>query len=225
MQNNITVGDSPIGITVNPNNDLVYVSNSDSDTVSVIDSKANELVVRASFNVKPIDSGQISCNNEKIPTNEYKTIKVGSPCEAIPNNGFAFSSWVKRNLDSNSSITITESTPPSNPLLLFPNSNDNTFNLDSSGNFVANFRDAPSPVPEGIWIALFSILLGTFMPSIIRWINGWKQRRRFSEYNKELPTKFENKSRYGNKEVIDDEITELYVKGKINEMAAEYAKR
>ena len=35
--------------------------------------------------------------------------------------------------------------------------------------FVANFREAPPPVPDAIWIALFSILIGTFMPSIIRW--------------------------------------------------------
>lgn len=122
-------------------------------------------------------------------------------------------------MDSNSSITITESTPNSNPLLnlLFPNPDDNTFNIYSSGHFVANFREAPPPVPEGIWIALFSILLGTFMPSLIRWINGLKQRRRFYQYKRELLSKYENKSKYKNKEVIDDEITELYAKGKINE--------
>ena len=33
----VRVGDSPIGIAVNPNNNLVYVTNSESDTVSVID--------------------------------------------------------------------------------------------------------------------------------------------------------------------------------------------
>ena len=124
-------------------------------------------------------------------------------------------------MDSNSSKTITEFTPNSNLLLnpLFPNPNDNkynTFNIDSSGNFVAYFRDAPPPIPEAIWVALFTILLGTFMPSIIRWINGWKQRR-FSKYREELPSKYENKSKYKNREIIDDEIEELYAKGKINE--------
>jgi YVTN family beta-propeller protein len=222
VTNNITVGDYPYGVAVNPNNDLVYVANSESDTVSAIDSKANDIVVRASFDINPTDSGRIICNKEKIPTNEYKTIKFDSLCEAIPNNGFAFSSWVKRNLESNSSITITESTPNPNPLLnlLFPNPNANvlsTFNIDSSGHFVANFREAPPPVPDGIWIALFSILLGTFMPSLIRWINGWKQRRRFYKYKEELPSKYGNKSDYKKREAIDDEVTELYAKGKINE--------
>jgi YVTN family beta-propeller protein len=222
LPTNITVGDSPSGIAVNPNNNLVYVANFESDTVSVIDSKTDDIVVRASFNIKPVDSGQIICNDKKIPTNEYNTIKFDSVCETIPNSGFAFSSWVKRDLESNSSTTITESTPNPNPLLslFFPNPNANvlsTFNITSSGHYVANFRDAPPPVPDGIWIALFSILLGTFMPSLIRWINGWKQRRRFYKYKEELPSKYENKSKYKNREAIDDEITELYAKGKINE--------
>ena len=221
LPNDITVGDHPVGIAVNsnPENNLVYVANADSGTVSVIDGKTNDLVVTASFNIKPIDSGQIVCDKGKIPTNEYKTIKLDSVCEAIPNNGFAFSSWVKRDLNSNSSLTITESTQSSNPLSnilsLNPNDNDNNeFIIDSSGNFVANFRDAPPPIPDAIWIALFSILLGTFMPSIIRWVNGWKQRRRFYKYMKEeLPSKYKEKDRQG----IDGEIAELYAKGKINE--------
>ena len=33
----------------------------------------------------------------------------------------------------------------------------------------------------------------------------------------ELPSKYENKSKYKNREIIDDEIEELYAKGKINE--------
>jgi|SoiMetStandDraft_2_1073263.scaffolds.fasta_scaffold40354_2 hypothetical protein len=82
------------------------------------------------------------------------------------------------------------------------------------GKFTAYFSLAPPPVPEGIWIALFSILLGTFMPSIIRWINGWRQRRRFYKYtDKELPSEFKEKDRQG----IEEEIAELYAKGKIND--------
>jgi hypothetical protein len=126
---NIHVGDHPIGIAANPNNDMVYVANSESNTVSVIEGKTNDLVVGATFNLNPIDSGQILCDDEKIPTNKYRRIKSGFPCKAITNNGFAFSSWVERNLDSNSSITITESTanpPLSN--LLFHNPRDSKFN-------------------------------------------------------------------------------------------------
>jgi len=52
------------------------------------------------------------------------------------------------------------------------------------------------------------------MPSIIRWINGWRQRRRFYKYtDKELPSEFKEKDRQG----IEEEIAELYAKGKIND--------
>ena len=47
------------------------------------------------------------------------------------------------------------------------------------------------------------------MPSIIRWLNGWKQRKKFYRYMKELP--------YKDPKIIEKEITELYAKGKINE--------
>jgi hypothetical protein len=52
------------------------------------------------------------------------------------------------------------------------------------------------------------------MPSIIRWVNGWKQRRRFYKYvEEELPSKYKEKDRQG----MDGEIAELYAKGQINE--------
>jgi hypothetical protein len=52
------------------------------------------------------------------------------------------------------------------------------------------------------------------MPSIIRWLNGWKQRRRFYKYMEELPSKYNSNIDI---KIIDQEITELYAKGKINE--------
>ena len=48
---NVTVGDNPIGIAVNPNNNLVYVTNSYSDTVSVIDGKTNEVLTNDTVTV------------------------------------------------------------------------------------------------------------------------------------------------------------------------------
>jgi len=217
VSTNIPV-ENPRGIAVNPNTNTVYVTHRDSNIVSVIDGNINAVVVGATFKLTPPESGQIICNKkEEIPTNTYVRIKLGSICNADANTGFVFNSWIEE-MGSNSTKTITKST--SHGFSLFSNPNDDnytSFEVSSFGNFVANFREAPSPVPEGIWIALFSILIGTFMPSIIRWINGWKQRRRFYKYKEELPSKYENKSNYKNREAIDDEITELYAKGKINE--------
>jgi YVTN family beta-propeller protein len=40
----IPVGNNPFGVAINPTNGLVYVANSDSGTVSVIDPKTNTVV-------------------------------------------------------------------------------------------------------------------------------------------------------------------------------------
>ena len=41
---NIITGNSPWDISVNPNANFVYVTNSDSDTISVIDGKTNSVM-------------------------------------------------------------------------------------------------------------------------------------------------------------------------------------
>jgi YVTN family beta-propeller protein len=173
------VGTTPADITVNPETNMVYVVNSDSNTVSVIDGSTNEVMEGAIFNVNPVDSGQVVCGKQ-IPTNLYVKIKAGTSCKANANSGFVFNSWTEK-LGSNSSRTITKS--PTNSI--FSNPNDDkyaNFTVTSFGNYIANFREAPSPIPEGVWISLFGIMLGTIMPSIIRWLNGLKQRKRFYRY-------------------------------------------
>ena len=40
----ITVGEFPIGISVNPMNNIIYVTNNHSDTISVIDGKTNSVI-------------------------------------------------------------------------------------------------------------------------------------------------------------------------------------
>jgi hypothetical protein len=48
----------------------------------------------------------------------------------------------------------------------------------------------------------------------LRWYNGWKQRRTFYGNIKDLPSKYDSKT---DLKTINNEITELYAKGKINE--------
>jgi hypothetical protein len=85
--------------------------------------------------------------------------------------------------------------------------------LSTIGNFVASFKEAPPPIPNEIWLSLFGISLSVIMPSVVRWYNGWRQRKNFYKYTKELPSKC-NKL---DLKTIGNEITELYIKGKINE--------
>ena len=44
MIDDISVGNSPFGVAVNPNTNLAYVANSNSSTVSVIDGKTNSVI-------------------------------------------------------------------------------------------------------------------------------------------------------------------------------------
>ena len=47
----------------------------------------------------------------------------------------------------------------------------------------------------------------------MRWDNGRRQRRNLREFIENLPSKYDKLGRID----LDDEITELYTKGKINE--------
>ena len=94
-----------------------------------------------------------------------------------------------------------------------PRDYTDVFTIRQHGKFTANFSEAPPPIPEGLWITLFGIMLGTIMPSIIRWLIGWKQRKRFYNFIEELSSKCHKQDL----KTIDKEITELYARGKINE--------
>ena len=51
MIENITVGDGPVLLT--HLRDAIYVANSESDTVSVIDQSTNEVVAGVTFDINP----------------------------------------------------------------------------------------------------------------------------------------------------------------------------
>jgi hypothetical protein len=58
-----------------------------------------------SFDVNPINGGQIICNGFTVPTNQLFYVDSNTQCVAKSNKGFQFYSWVQ-NLGSNSSRTI-----------------------------------------------------------------------------------------------------------------------
>jgi YVTN family beta-propeller protein len=214
VTSNLTVGMFPSGIAVNPNSGIVYVADQGSNSVSVIDEyDSNDLIAGAIFHVNPSDSGHITCNGKEVPTNLYVRVKHGSTCEADVNNGFAFNSWTER-LGPNSSMTITKAPKSDTLFSLFSSpTENNTFSITSFGIFDANLRDAPSPIPKEIWISLFGISLSVMIPSLLRWYNGWRQRRNLNQYMKELSSKYKS----SNLKEIDQEILDLYTQGKINE--------
>ncbi len=213
----ISVGKFPREVAFDINNNNVYVANAYSNTVSVIDSKTDQVVLGSAFAIHPSDAGKIKCDDIEIRTSKFIRIKYSSQCKAEANTGFIFSSWAE-DLGTNSTKTITNM-PDSKSIisyitnLIYPNDTTSTFKLSRSGSFIANFRDAPSPIPKEIWLSLFAIMLGTFMPSVVKWLNGWRQRKNMNKCMKEIDINYSKLNEIGRRK----ETMKLYTKGNLHE--------
>ena len=92
----IEVGQNPWDITINPRTNLLYVANSGSNTVSVINPTYNKVMAGVKFSIHPSNSGYLDCNGNKIYNVtyiRYNTNTSNIKCKAIPLKGFAFNSW------------------------------------------------------------------------------------------------------------------------------------
>ncbi len=70
MTKNIPVGDYPSFTNAFPSTDstdAVYVANSGSGTVSVIDPSTNEVVAGVTFDIIPFRAGRIICDGSDTP--------------------------------------------------------------------------------------------------------------------------------------------------------------
>ena len=74
---------------------MIYVTNTGSDTVSIIDGYTDSVVVKVAFNVNPLNSGNIQCNGQLILPNTYFMYRNGTnlTCPANAGQGYKFSSW------------------------------------------------------------------------------------------------------------------------------------
>ena len=54
LQKQVAVGEFPSSVTVNPNTNLVYVTNSSNETVSVIDGKTNTVTKTVTVGALPV---------------------------------------------------------------------------------------------------------------------------------------------------------------------------
>jgi YVTN family beta-propeller protein len=232
---NITVEDSPTAVAVNPNTNRVYVASSESDALSVIDGSLNQVVVGVEFSMNPSNGGRIECENKEFPTNEYRRIGVDSVCKAKANEGFYFTGWIQ-NLGNNStrSLTTTPATISYSSfnqllsLLGFRSSDDNSATLDMQqyhGNFTANFKEIPPPVPPEFWIPLYGIIVSTIVgwsiPSIIGWARSKGDVRKLNYYHKQI-TSLYGDGKLDEKDIeplnrLRTSIVDAYSKGKINE--------
>ena len=82
-------------VAIDPITDLVYVTNTASNTLSIIDGKEDESIVRIGFETSPENAGFIECNGIKN-LNQNSTIITTdneATCTAVPERGYTFDSW------------------------------------------------------------------------------------------------------------------------------------
>jgi YVTN family beta-propeller protein len=145
-------------VGVDPIANLVYITNTASNTLSIIDGREDESIVRIGFDTNPDNSGFIECNGIKnlnqnttiIPTDNEAT------CTAVPERGYTFDSW------SGLAYSVD------NPL---------KFKSSEYGDIVANFRPTLSTEQYIFLIGgvtgMSSVLLG--------WFFKGGQRRKFNK--------------------------------------------
>jgi YVTN family beta-propeller protein len=109
-----SVGNTPSKIGVNEETNTIYVANLEDGTVTVIDEKANKVVTKVPFNIKPSNSGHIECDKDKLidPLSQQFYSYSNAECIVKPNQDFEFVSW-QENLNGNSTQLIKFAPPSS----------------------------------------------------------------------------------------------------------------
>jgi YVTN family beta-propeller protein len=189
-------------VAVDDVTNMIYVTNTGSNTVSIIDGNTDSVVIKVGFNVNPLNSGDIQCNGQLILLNTYFLYRNGTnvTCTANPDQGYKFSSW--------SNIAYGSSNP---------------LNLKVSqygGTITANFDQTLSLEQY------LAIVIGPI--SIISVIVGWffrnRQRRYLSKYMTLIDVAYETLYKKNNTkefllrlQLIRIEVTHLFKKGKISD--------
>ncbi len=213
--------------------DALYVANSDSKGVSLINSATNEVVGALKFDILPskvgeVRPGSIVCNGIETPLKQFFYISSGSKCTAKPDKGFEFSSWVET-LGSNLTNTITAT--QGSPLTVFldtinmkPDDPAATLTVNRFGNFTAYFKAIPPALPADYWASLFTVvataLIGSLViPASVQWFKLRSQTSRLNSYHQEMNSLQKDgldEKEINDLNIIHRNISNEYSKGNIN---------
>ncbi|NOJ29938.1 MAG: hypothetical protein DA328_07210 [Nitrososphaeraceae archaeon] len=196
-------------ISIDLSTNFVYITNTNSNGVLVIDGNVDELVTYIFVNINPPDSGEIVCSNNLLKSGESLIIAPVNKyieCKASANRGFVFSTW------------SIENSTDKNPLI---------FNVTGIGGLTANFKQT---ILTETLIILISVFIG-----IVSTIGGWLYRQRSSRitkrYLREMDYIYEVLSENNKKECITQldklqkEVNSIHRGGKINESQLEFLER
>jgi YVTN family beta-propeller protein len=195
-------------VAVNSLSNMVYVTNTGSDTVSVIDGNKDTVIVRIAFNINPNGVGDIECNGQQILSNSSIVVNNDAriTCTANSSHGYKFGSWsglVGSSID--------------NPV---------HFMASNYGILTANFQQSLSLEQY------LAIILGpvSVVSIVVSWLFRNRQRRYLNKYvttinNVHDTFLYENHGDHDTKrqdylyrlDGVRKEITQLYIKGRISD--------
>jgi YVTN family beta-propeller protein len=147
-------------VTIDSFENSVYITNTGSNTITIINGKSDEVAIRLTFNINPPNTGEIQCNNLRVISGNSTSYNRGQDlqCIATPERGYSFSSWS----DLGSGIS-------NNPL---------TIKVSKFGTLTANFR--PAITPETYVFAIGGIVGATSV--FLGWYYKYGQRRYVNRY-------------------------------------------
>src|SRR5918993_958479 len=210
--NNIPVEKIPTGITINlnfpllanklslnPDTNLIYITNTVANGVLVIDGKTDRVVVQLFVEINPENAGTIECNNTKVPSQSFWLYPINTEikCTAHASRGYSFDFWSNMISDNKNPITL---------------------NVTDNNLLVANFKPA---ISTETYIGMVAAIIGS--TSIFA---GWYYKRRERSYlNTSMnridftydALKKERLEGVKQLEEIRKEITNLFKKGKLTD--------
>lgn len=205
----ITIGGSPLAISLNPITSILYVTNEYSHTISEI--YKDTRLAGVFFNIRPSDVGYLICNQTKIQDHTYLRYSFGQilDCVAKPNSQFAFSSWAGDLAPANNGTEIA-------------------FKVSRYGNLTGNFVNSVAiTFPKQYWDNLYAVLLSVIIPALAAWsipaIAGYFNRRRHRKYMRKYMAEIIQIHDMHQKEylkILEDkrnEIGKILTEGKITE--------
>jgi YVTN family beta-propeller protein len=188
-------------VTIDSFENRVYITNTGSNTFTIIDGKSNEVAVRLTFNINPPNTGEIRCNNLRVMSGNSTSYNRGQnlQCIATPERGYAFASWSDLANDLND-----------NPL---------TFEISEFGTLTANFR--PTITPEAYVFAIGGIVGATSV--FLGWYYKYGQRRYVNRYLTRIESTYDTLHEKDKQQCILQlqsirrELVYLYKKGSLSD--------
>ena len=147
-------------VTIDPYENIIYMTNTASNTISIINGNSDQVAVRLTFNVNPPNTGEVQCNGVKNISRNSTSYDRGQmlQCIAIPERGYTFASWS----DLVSDLTT-------NPI---------TLEASRFGTLTANFKPA---VTLEVYIFIIGGIVGA-TSVFVGWYYKYGQRRYINRY-------------------------------------------